>query len=61
MAAAISGAPTFAKPVGSPWLRSVISVPPSTVSSHWYVVRIGNGPWAVLITNRLPGSCSTTA
>ena len=34
IARAISGAPTFAKPAGSPRLRRVIRVAPSPASSH---------------------------
>ena len=58
IARAIIGAPTFLKPRGSPRLRSIIRVAPSPASDHSYVVSIGNGPWAVLITSRSPSTSS---
>ena len=59
IAAAITGAATYAKPVGSPRLRSVIRVRAVVAGSHVYVVSIGNGPSAVRITSRSPGTSST--
>ena len=59
IAAAITGAPTFAKPEGSPRLRSVIRVPPPGASANAYVVSIGNGPSAVRMTRRSRGTSST--
>src|SRR5262245_9513270 len=58
IARAMTGAATLWKPEGSPRLRSVIRVAPSPESSHLYVVSIGNGPCAVLITSRSPGTSS---
>ena len=52
------GAPRRVKPDGSPRLRSVIRVPPPGASAHSYVVSIGNGPCAVLMTRRSPGTSS---
>ena len=46
------------KPLGSPAFRSVMRVPPDSASCHEYVVCIGNGPCAVLITNRSSGTIS---
>ena len=61
IALAIIGAPILEKPDGSPRFRSVIVVPPFTASDHVYVVSIGNGPSAVLITKRSPGTSSRTS
>ena len=58
IAAAIIGLAAQVKPVGSPRFRNVIRVPPSAVSSHVYVVSIGNGPSAVDISRRSPGTSS---
>jgi hypothetical protein len=58
MARAISGADTRPKPLGWPALRKVISVPPSSASSQVYVVCIGNGPSAVVITSSSPSTSS---
>ena len=61
IAIAMNGAESFEKPVGAPRLRSVIRVPPSGVSCQVYVVSMGNGPSAVLITKRSPGTISLTS
>ena len=60
IARSISGAPTFAKPAGSPRLRSVMRVP-APASAKPYVVSIGNGPCAVLMTSRSPVTSSRTS
>jgi hypothetical protein len=52
----IIGAAILEQPAGSPRLRSVILVAPLPASSQVYVVSIGNGPSAVLITSRSPGT-----
>jgi hypothetical protein len=57
----MSGAISLEKPLGSPRLRSTILVLPSPTGSHVYVVSIGNGPCAVRITSRAPGTNSTTS
>jgi hypothetical protein len=59
IAAVMTGDPTFANPEGSPRLRSVIRVPPPAASTNPYVVSIGNGPSAVRMTSRSPGTSST--
>jgi hypothetical protein len=61
IALAIIGAATLEKPAGCPRLRSVIFVAPFALSAHVYVVSIGNGPSAVLITNRSPAINSLTS
>jgi hypothetical protein len=48
------------KPAGSPRFRNTIRVPPDGVTRQLYVVSIGKGPSAVLITNRSLGSSSLT-
>lgn len=60
-ALAMNGATKAEKPLGVPRLRNVIRVPPSAVVSQVYVVSIGNGPWAVRITNRSSGTNSITS
>jgi len=60
IASAMNGATSFEKPVGLPWFRSVMRVPPEAVVSHAYSVSIGNGPSEVRIMNRSPGVNVTT-
>jgi hypothetical protein len=52
---AMVGVATFAKPAGSPQMRSVIAVVPPGVSFQLYVVSIGNGPSDLLGYESLAG------
>ncbi len=61
IARSIMGAVSFANPAGVPRLRRVIRVRLPSTAVQMYVVSIGNGPSAVLITNRLFGSSPTTS
>jgi hypothetical protein len=59
MAIAMKGAIHLENPVGLPRFLNVILVaPPSAMLSHMYVVSMGNGPSAVLITSFLAGTSS---
>ena len=57
----MNGATSVENPLGLPRLRRVIRVLPASRDCHVYVVSIGNGPCAVRMTNRSPGSSSLTS
>jgi hypothetical protein len=55
----INGVIHAAKPDGRPRFRSRMRVASLSIDSHVYIVSIGNGPSAVRITRRPPGTNST--
>jgi Na+:H+ antiporter, NhaA family len=61
IAPARKGATHLENPAGVPRFRRVIRVPPSDVVSQMYEVSMGNGPSAVRIIRRSPGTKSTTS
>ena len=61
IARAMNGAISLEKPLGFPWFRSVILVPPADVDSQPYCVSIGKGPSEVRMTRRAPGTKVTTS
>jgi hypothetical protein len=57
----MNGASHREKPLGVPRFLRVMAVWPSAVARQAYLVSMGNGPSAVRITNRPPGTHSRTS